>query len=72
MAKVTNIRPTIEDELTQLLLESETFVIIGKAPGSLKLATNADRHEVYMMLEAMKVELLEEYMDDLLGGHEVH
>ena len=33
VAKVTNIRPTVEDEITDLLLKSESFVIIGKGSG---------------------------------------
>ena len=63
VAKVTNLRPTLEDELTELLIKSDTFVIIGKSEGDLKMATNADHKEVYMMLESLKVELLGEYMD---------
>ena len=75
VAKVTNLRPTLEDELTQLLLESDSFVIIGKTDGdigSLKMATNADHKEVYMMLEALKVELLGNYMDTMIGEPEYH
>lgn len=72
VAKVTNIRPTVEDEITDLLLKSDTFVIIGKAEGDLKLATNADHKEVYMMLEALKVELLGSYMDEIVGEPEYH
>jgi hypothetical protein len=55
VAKVTNIRPTVEDEITDLLLKSDSFVIIGKGSGDLKMATNTDHKEVYMMLEALKV-----------------
>mgnify|MGYP000901055528 FL=1 len=72
MAKVTNIRPTVEDEMTDLLLKSDSFVIIGKGSGDLKMATNADHKEVYMMLEALKVELLGSYMDELLDEPEYH
>ena len=72
VAKVTNIRPTVEDELTELLLKSDTFVIIGKSKGDLKMATNADHKEVYMMLDMLKEELLAEYMGELIGGHEYH
>lgn len=66
VAKVTNLRPTLEDELTQLLLESDSFVIIGKSEGDLKMATNADHKEVYMMLEGLKLEMLSGYLDGLL------
>lgn len=72
VAKVTNIRPTVEDEITDLLLKSESFVIIGKAPGDLKMATNADHKEVYMMLDALKAELLAGYMDAILDEPEYH
>ena len=56
VAKVTNIRPTIEDELTELLLNSDSFVIIGKSEGDIKMASNADHKEVYMMLDVLKEE----------------
>jgi uncharacterized protein with ATP-grasp and redox domains len=72
VAKVTNIRPTVEDEITDLLLKSDSFVIIGKGSGDLKMATNTDHKEVYMMLEALKVELLGSYMDELLDEPEYH
>jgi uncharacterized protein with ATP-grasp and redox domains len=72
MGKVINIRPTVEDELTELLLKSDTFVIIGKGKGDLKLATNADHKEVYMMLDTLKEELLAEYMMGLVESQEVH
>lgn len=72
MGKVINIRPTVEDELTELLLKSDTFVIIGKAEGDLKLATNADHKEVYMMLDTLKEELLAEYMMGLVESQELH
>lgn len=72
VAKVTNIRPTIEDELTELLLKSDSFVIIGKAEGDIKMASNADHKEVYMMLDVLKEELLAEYMGELIGGREYH
>ena len=66
VAKVTNLRPTLEDELTELLIKSDTFVIIGKSEGDLKMATNADHKEVYMMLEGLKLEMLSGYLDGLL------
>ena len=72
VAKVTNLRPTLEDELTELLINSDTFVIIGKSEGDLKMATNADHKEVYMMLDMLKEELLAEYMGELIGGREYH
>jgi histidinol phosphatase-like enzyme len=72
MGKVINIRPTVEDELTDLLLKSDTFVIIGKSEGDLKMATNADHKEVYMMLDTLKEELLVEYMMGLVESQEVH
>ena len=72
MGKVINIRPTVEDELTELLLKSDTFVIIGKSEGDLKMATNADHKEVYMMLDTLKEELLVEYMMGLVESQEVH
>ena len=72
MGKVINIRPTVEDELTELLLKSDTFVIIGKSEGDLKLATNADHKEVYMMLDTLKEELLAEYMMGLVESQELH
>ena len=72
VAKVTNIRPTVEDEITDLLLKSDSFVIIGKGSGDLKMATNADHKEVYMMLDVLKEELLAEYMGELIGGREYH
>jgi len=72
MGKVINIRPTVEDELTELLLKSDTFVIIGKAEGDLKLATNADHKEVYMMLDTLKEELLAEYMMGLVESQGLH
>jgi len=72
VAKVTNIRPTIEDELTELLLKSDSFVIIGKSEGDIKMASNADHKEVYMMLDVLKEELLAEYMGELIGGREYH
>ena len=72
VAKVTNIRPTIEDELTELLLNSDSFVIIGKSEGDIKMASNADHKEVYMMLDVLKEELLAEYMGELIGGREYH
>lgn len=72
VAKVTNLRPTLEDELTELLINSDTFVIIGKSEGDLKMATNADHKEVYMMLDMLKEELLGEYMGELIGGREYH
>lgn len=70
--KVTPIRPALSDELTSLLLESDTFILIGKSEGQLRLATNADQADVYMMLEAMKIELMDCYIDDVLGEPEVH
>ncbi len=72
VAKVTNIRPTIEDELTELLLKSDSFVIIGKSEGDIKMASNADHKEVYMMLDVLKEELLAEYMGELIGSQEYH
>lgn len=72
VAKVTNIRPTVEDEITDLLLKSDSFVIIGKGSGDLKMATNADHKEVYMMLDALKAELLAGYMDAILDEPEYH
>lgn len=72
VAKVTNIRPTIEDELTELLINSDSFVIIGKSEGDIKMASNADHKEVYMMLDVLKEELLAEYMGELMGSQEYH
>jgi histidinol phosphatase-like enzyme len=72
VAKVTNIRPTIEDELTELLINSDSFVIIGKSEGDIKMASNADHKEVYMMLDVLKEELLAEYMGELIGSQEYH
>ena len=70
--KVTPIRPSLSDELTSLLLESDTFILIGKSEGQLRLATNDDQADVYMMLEAMKIELMDCYMEEVLGEPEVH
>jgi len=70
--KVTPIRPELSDTLLSIMLESDSFILIGKSEGQLRLATNTDQADVYMMLEAMKIELMDCYMDEALGEPEVH
>lgn len=70
--KVTPIRPELSDTLLSIMLESDTFILIGKSEGQLRLTTNAEQADVYMMLEAMKIELMDCYLDEVLYEPEVH
>ena len=67
MTNVTKIRPTIEDEFINLIKDSDSLVVIGKTKDDLKLMTDVSNSEVVMLMEAMKIELLGAYIDDVLG-----
>ena len=66
MTNVTKLRPTVEDEFVQLIKDSEALVLIGKTKGDLKLMTNIPNSEVVMLMEAMKMEMVGAYIDDVL------
>ena len=70
MSNVTPIRPTRDDEINAIIDESESFVLIGKDIGNLKLATNVPLSEALMMLEGLKLEIISGYLDGLLEDDE--
>ena len=64
MSNVTPIRPTLDNELLSLINDSESFLIIGKADSGIKMVSDLSTSEIYMMLEAVKLDLLAEYLGD--------
>ena len=64
MSNVTPIRPTLDNELLSLINDSESFLIIGKADSGIKMVSDLSNSEIYMMLEAVKLDLLAEYLGD--------
>ena len=70
MSNVTPIRPTKDDEISTLINESDSFVLIGKTIGDLKLATNVSLSEALMMLEGLKLEIIAGYLDGVLEEYD--
>ena len=67
MTNVTQLRTKIEDEFINLLRDADSLVVIGKTKDDLKVMTNVPNSEVVMLMEAMKIEMLGAYLDDVLG-----
>ena len=67
MTNVTQLRTKIEDEFIKLLRDADSLVVIGKTKDDLKVMTNVPNSEVVMLMEAMKIEMLGAYLDDVLG-----
>ena len=64
MSNVTPIRPTLDNELLSLINDSESFLIVGKSDRGIKMVSDLSTSEIYMMLEAVKLDLLAEYLGD--------
>lgn len=70
MTNVTRLRPTIEDEFIDLIKDSEALVVIGKTKDNLKVMTNVSNSEVVVLMEAMKMEMVGAFIDDVLDEEE--
>ena len=66
MANVTKLRTTIEDEFLDLIADSEALVVIGKTKDNLKVMTNVSNSDVVVLMEAMKMEMVGAFIDDVL------
>lgn len=64
MSNVTPIRPNVDNELLSLINDSESFLIVGKTDSGIKMASDLSTSEIYMMLEAIKLDLLADYLGD--------
>tara|TARA_B100001094_G_C17905386_1_gene658550 strand:- start:19 stop:231 length:213 start_codon:yes stop_codon:yes gene_type:complete len=66
MTNVTKLVTKLEGEFVSLLKDAESLVLIGKTEDDIKLMTNVSNSEAIMIIEAMKLEMLSAYLDDVL------